>query len=77
MRLVLRLRLLLLLHVAVENAAIAVDAEALEQGALGDAHLVDALDGVGERVEEGLIDLGDRKIALDPHAHVEPLDREG
>ncbi|MCZ7682837.1 MAG: hypothetical protein M5U28_30180 [Sandaracinaceae bacterium] len=67
-------RLRALAHVAVDQAIVSVHREALEHRALGDADSVEALDGLAGRVEEELIDLGHREVALDAHAHVEPAD---
>ena len=61
----------LLPDVAVDEALVAIDGEALQHGALGDADAVEALDGLRRGVEEELIDLGDREVAIDPDADVE------
>ncbi len=48
----------------------------MEARALGGAEAVDALDDLRARVEEDLVDLGDREVLLDGDLDVEALDRE-
>src|SRR4029079_13023424 len=45
--------------------------------ALGGAEAIDALDDIGARVEEELVDLGEGKVVGDGELEVEALDREG
>src|SRR5262249_40504232 len=74
--LVLRGRGLLLLHAPPDEYAVAIDAEPVQRRPFGRPEAVDAFDHLRARVEEELVDLGDREVLLDGDAHVEALNRE-